>query len=193
MKRLWLLGLMLLSSISVIRADEKPEYVSETFKNIRDRVARWDKDSGAILEVKAKGDAPRTSMTLDFSVEESSEADEAIIVLSRSTKRGDLVVEKYILRPDGAIRQELLNQKKLKELEAQRQAEFVEEQKKKIVALSGGTLKYGMSYTEVIKLKGQPQGQETPAQSSRNSAFIWPNVTLTFMDTQLISIRPTEK
>src|SRR5687768_4697846 len=116
MTRIWLF-IVLLSFLVVAEAAEKPEYVSPTFQEIQNRVVRRDIESGAILGVKVKEDAPRLGFALDFSIEEEPYTDEVVIILKRNLKTGDDVFEKYRLRADAAIRQELLNQKKYKVLE----------------------------------------------------------------------------
>ena len=105
---------------SLACAAEAPPFVSKTFQEIQSRVVRRDAQCGAILDVKVREDAPRLGFGLHFSIEEVPYAGEAVVVLSRNLKGGDGVYEKYRLRIDAAIRQELTNQKRLKELEAER-------------------------------------------------------------------------
>ena len=81
-----------------------------------------------------KEDAPTLGFGLDFYIEEIPQSGEAVIVLGRRLKSGDGVFEKYRLRLDDAMRQELRNQKRLKVLEGERQTKAIQSEIKKIAA-----------------------------------------------------------
>jgi hypothetical protein len=114
----WVTGLVLLSVLLSFGsgrwcgAAEGPKTVSPTFADLLTRVTRRDKETGAILEVRAKDDAPRRNFGLTFSISEVPYAGEAVVVVAEELKAGDGVFEKYRLRIDDAIRQELDNQKR---------------------------------------------------------------------------------
>ena len=186
MTRIWLFG-VLLGSLVVAEAAEKPEYVSQTFQEIQNRVVRRDAESGAILGVKVKEDAPRLGFALDFSIDEELHTNEVVIILKRNLKTGDDVFERYRLRVDAAMRQELINQKKYKVLETQRLAKAVEEQKKQIIALSGGKLKYGSTIAEVIKVKGEPR-DIPPIPAGGYAIYVYDDMTLRFYMDRLLYI-----
>lgn len=170
---------VMLGLANFAQAADEPKFVSKTFLEIQSRVLRRDAESGAILQVKVKEDAPRLSFGLDFTIDEIPNDREAIVVLSRNLKAGDGVYEKYRLRLDDALRQELKNQKRLKELEVERSAKNIEEQKKKITELSDGKLSYGMSLEEVVKVKGQPQKVRS-WQAAGAFTAIYPDMGLDF-------------
>lgn len=170
---------VLLGLANVAQATDEPKFVSKTFQEIQSRVLRRDAESGAILQVKVKEDAPQLSFGLDFTIEEMPDGRDAIVVLSRNLKAGDGVYEKYLLRLDDALRQELQNQKRVKELRVERNTKNIEEQKKKITELSGGKLSYGMSLEEVVKVKGQPQNVHS-WQAAGAFIAIYPGMSLDF-------------
>ena len=184
------LAIVLLGFAGSAQAAEESKFVSKTFQEIQRRVTRRDADCGAIVAVKVKEDAPQLSFGLNFSIKE--DASDAVIVLSRTLKAGDGVYEQYRLRLDDALRQELLNQKRLKELGIERHKKVSEEQKKKISALSKGRLSYGMSLEEVAKLKGQPQKVES-WQAAGAFRAIYPDMSLSFWMRRLTDIELTLK
>ena len=175
----------------VIKAHE-PKFVSKTFQEITSRVVRRDAQSGAILGVRVKEDAPTSFDALDFSVEEIAHASEAVIVLGFRMKSGDGVYEKYRLRIDDALRQEILNQQRLKVLEAERVATGIQSRKKKITDLSSGKLSYGMTLEEVIKIYGQPQ-KAHDAQAAGSFTVVYPDRNLSFWMMKLMDIELTHK
>lgn len=166
-------------------AAEETKYVSSTFQEIQKRANR-DPECGAIISVQCKEDAPRHDYPLDFSIDKAP-GDEVIIVLSINLLAGDGVYEKYLLRIDDAIRQELQNQERLKKVQAERKAKAIEESKKKINEISGGKLSYGMSLEDVTAVKGKPVKVE---QWQAYGAFtaIYPDMKLFFWETRLANI-----
>jgi hypothetical protein len=121
------LMMALLGLINLAYAAEEPKFVSKTFQETQSRVMRRDAECGAILKVKVKEDAPEILSDLDFSIKEVPNANEAVIKLSRKRMSGDGVYEMYYLRVDDAMRQELQNQKRFKELEVTRNAKDIED------------------------------------------------------------------
>lgn len=169
----------------------QPEFVSQTFKEIQSRVIRRDANSGAILEVKVKEDSPKLGFGLNFSIAE--DAGDVVIVLSRNLKTGDGVYEKYRLRMDDALRQELQNQKKLKELLAAQEKKYREAQTKKIAELTGGQLKFGMSFTAVEAIKGKaPKGLFGAAEFG-TFTWIYPDMKLRFVRESLNDVELTKQ
>ncbi len=171
-------------------AADEPQFVSKTFQEIQSRVLHRDAECGAILQVKVKEDAPQLSFGLDFSIQEV--AGEAVVVLSRNLKAGDGVYEKYRLRFDDALREELQKQKQLKVLEAKRSAALIEDRKKQITKLTNGQLRYGMSLKEVIKVKGQPEKVES-WQAAGAFTAIYPDMNLNFWTMKLTDIKTARK
>lgn len=175
MNSFWMFLMLLLGLVNVSRAAEEPKFVSTTFQDIQSRVTQRDGESGAILFVKAKVDAPSEHL-LNFSIEQHSY--EAVIVLSLKLLT-DGVYEKYHLRLDDAMREEIQKQKRLKELQAERIAKSVVEQKKEITELSGGKLSYGMSYKQVVKAIGKPDKDDVDQSDKYLKAF-YPGMALFF-------------
>jgi hypothetical protein len=85
---------------------------SPTFAEILSRVTLRDKATDAIMTVRAKDDAPHRAFALDFTITEVPFAGEAVIVISENLKAGDGVFEKYRLKIDDAIHQELAKQER---------------------------------------------------------------------------------
>ena len=94
------------------RAADAAKPVSPTFAEILTRVAERDKDTGAILTVKPRVDAPPRNFGLDFSMTEVPFAGEVVIIVEERLKSGDGVFEKYRLTIDDAITKELANRKR---------------------------------------------------------------------------------
>ena len=160
-------------------AAETPKFQSKTFQDILARVARRDKDSGAIIAVGIKPDAPLLGSQLNFSIDELPHEKAVVIVLFRNLKAGDGVYEKYRLREDDAIAQELCNQKKLVADNLARHRKFEERQTQKIQKLTKGTLKFGMNEEEVRKIKGEPTRVDS-AQAAGSSTMVYPDMKLWF-------------
>lgn len=141
---------------NIARGVERPIFVNATFQDILSRVARRDRESQAILEVQLKEEP--TKGGVDFSIEPAPEDKDRIAVkLFTRWMTGDTVFESYLLKPDAAIRQELENQRRMIENAKQREIERFAQLKRSIIELSDGTLSYGMSFDEVVKIKGEPQ------------------------------------
>ena len=175
------------------QAAEPPKFVSATFQDILSRVMRRDDDSGAILEVKVKKDAPQIAFGLNFTIEEQPYQNQVVIVLGVNLKAGDGVYEKYRLIMDDAIREELRNQKRFQELQKERQKKALEERAKKIEHLTEGQLKYGMTPNEVEAIKGRPAAVETVKTGSfvpPPDTFIWiyPNLSMHFYGGMLTDV-----
>lgn len=194
MNRLRLFSLSLVLA-GLAQAVEPPPFVSRTFQEIQSRVISREAESGAILAVRTKDDAPPLGFGLNFSLEVSPHDPEmAVVVLERKLMAGDGVYEKYFLRIDDSIRRELQNQQRLKELTAVRLAQAVAEQKKVIRELSGGKLAYGMTLEEVIRVKGQPLKSDSPGPQAAGSAVIfYPDMSLHFESLQLTHLGPPRK
>lgn len=111
MKKIFLLAAAVLILCNAMHAEESPNYVSTTFQDVLSRVEKRDETSGAILRVKAKEDSPRHRSTLQFSINQQRNADEVIISLTWNNKMHDGVYERYRLRIDSAMREELKKQK----------------------------------------------------------------------------------
>lgn len=183
----------LLTVCRVGQAAEPPKFVSATFQDILSRVMRRDAGSGAIMEVKAKEDAPQLPFGLNFTVEETPHQNEVVVVIWRNLKT-DGVYEKYRLKMDDAIQQELRNQKRFHELQKEREKKALEERAKKIEQLTGAKLRYGMTPKEVEVINGKPPIVETikprGAAGLPFDAFIWvyPNLNLHFYSGMLTDV-----
>ena len=93
---------------------------SPTFAEILTRVAKRDEATGAIITVRRKTDAPQNQAgtanilpDLNFSLTETDDGKNVIIVLSDKIGAGANVYERYILRMDNAMRKELNLQKQM--------------------------------------------------------------------------------
>src|SRR5215204_6299919 len=92
-------------------AEERPDpAASATFQDVVRRIEARDPDSGAILEVRARDDAPRFGGGgLNFAIRQKGD-DEVIIVLTARSMTAE-VYEQYLLKLDPALRAELARQK----------------------------------------------------------------------------------
>ncbi len=176
------------------QATEPPKFVSATFQDILSRVIRRDKDSEAIMEVKAQKDAPQRVSGLNFTIEEQPSQNEVVVVIWRNLKTSGGVYENYCLIMDDAIREELRNQKRFQELQKERITKALEERAKKIEQLTEGKLKYGMTPDEVAAIKGKPAAvdeiEPRGAAGLPFNAFIWiyPNLKLHFYGGILVDV-----
>lgn len=172
---------------NIARGAERPVFVNATFQDILGRVAQRDAESQAILSVQLKEES--TPHGVDFSIEPTPKDTGRIAVkLFVRTMMGDTVFESYLLKPDAALRQELENQRRMVENAKQREIERFAQLKRSIIELSDGTLHYGMSFDEVVEIKGQPQKFGTdgalavPAQKSQPPEFtvVYEDLEITF-------------
>jgi len=160
-------------------ADERPDpAASATFQDVVRRVEARDPDSGAILEVRARDDAPRYGGGgLNFAIQQRGK-DEVVIVLSARTMTGD-VYEQYLLKLDPALRAELARQKLFAEQQAQKHQAWVVAQRAKIPAVTGDRLQFGMSPDEVKKALGTPKAEHV-WQKAGGLTLVYDDLTLTF-------------
>ncbi|MEW6359981.1 MAG: hypothetical protein AB1696_26830 [Planctomycetota bacterium] len=193
MRAIWLAVIVGLCGICA--GAEETKSVSPTFQDILSRVTQRDKESGAILEVKPKPDAPplRIGSGLELSFQEGREGNEVEVVLThRGWKLGDRVYETYRLKTDDAIRQEILNQKRYQERQAELETKRHEGQRKKIAELTHGKLIYGMTPAEVEAVKGKPDHQ---ADAQAVGTFLWdyPDMGLFFTAGRLDDVKLKQK
>jgi len=152
------------------KAQESSNYVSSTFQDILSRVVKRDKASGAILIVKPKSDVANPGITLRLSITPGRKADETVIILECNNMLNDGIYEKYRLRTDTAMREEIKRQA-LYQHNWDEQAKKQEEQLARKIEekTSGAPLHYGMTVAEVKEIKGEPVSIErVPTQQ-----FVW--------------------
>src|SRR4051794_38647327 len=139
-------------------AEERPDpAASATFQDVVRRVEARDPDSGAIVDVRARDDAPRYGGNLNFAIQQRGE-DEVVIVLTAHTMTAD-VFEQYRLKLDPALRAELARQKLFAQQQEQKRQAWVAGQRVKIPAATGGRLQLGMSPDEGKKAVGAPKAE----------------------------------
>lgn len=192
MRTLAIVPLMLLMSLSATSVfaeapasvRDKPLYVSETFREVLKRVSRRDRESQAILEVKAKDDSPMKGSGLLFRLEKFQYQNEVLVTLYRNFKTGDDVFEQYRLRMDGAMRLELLNLQRFAETQAAAAKKLQEDRSKQVETATQGKLKAGMTTAEVIRILGKPLPKQGPeplrAQADMTTSMEYPGMTLIF-------------
>lgn len=166
-------------------ADEPPKYVSATFQEILGRVESREKESGAIMTVKPRADAPRLGFGLRFSLVKEKDGDTISLSLERRWMTHIDVFERYLLRIDDAIREELGKQEKLRLLTIERERQYLEAGKQHIDKLLQGKLHAGMSREEVEKVIGKPEALES-AQAAGYLSMIYPGFTLYFHPSGLV-------
>lgn len=159
-------------------------YRSATFAEILSRVQWRDKETSAILRVKARPDAGGHNHALDFTIEVAPE-DAKLFTVALSgplpmRKGGSTAFEKYLLLADDAMRAELANQAKFAQLQAERKKKYESEQTAKIEELTKGALKFGMAFPAVKKLKGAPRQVVAVATQFGTMTWIYPDWTLRF-------------
>jgi hypothetical protein len=134
---------------------ERPE--SKTFADILARVTDRDMDSGAILYVKMKEDAPQCcGGRLEFEMSEQPAAGYVVVTLRTQTITDD-IYERYRLNIDKSIRQELDKLALMKKQQAEKAKRLAEDRAEKIKKATGGKLKYGMTRGEVVAVLGEPK------------------------------------
>jgi len=176
----YLLSPVVVGTLSVMcaAAEQPAAPVSATFQNVLRRVEQRDPDSGAIMEVRPRDDAPRYgNQTLKFAIQQQGD-DEATVVLTAHTMTAD-VYEQYRLKLDAPMREELARQELYRQQQAEKHLRWVEAQKLKIPALTGGRLRFGMSPGEVKKLLGTPTGEHV-WQKAGGLTLVYGGMSLTF-------------
>jgi hypothetical protein len=171
---------MLLACIDAPAA-EPPEFVSATYQDILARVVERDKSTGAILTVKARSDS--LGARLHFSIEEARPEDEVVVVLSWNNKINDGVYEKYRLRTDRALRDELAKQKAYMREATVRGQQAREEQARAVDLATGGRLQMGMPQGDVERIQGKPLRIEhglVAAALSDDAIWVYPELRLHF-------------
>ena len=97
--------------------------ISQTFADIQQRVSYRDKDTDAIISVKAHDD-DAVQADLQFALTEDPKTHDAIVQLIYSDMTHNEVVEEYRLHFDDALRHEQQNEQRLAELTANRRRKF---------------------------------------------------------------------
>jgi hypothetical protein len=171
-------------------AEERPDpSASATFQDVLRRVEVRDQDSGAILDVRARDDAPRRVGNLQFAIRQRGD-DEVIIVLTARSMTAD-VFEQYLLKIDPALRAELARQKTYAQQQEQKKRMWEEAQRVKVPAVTGGRLRFGMSPADVKNVLGTPK-QENVWQKAGGLTLEYDDLTLTF-DGGLVDVeKPTK-
>lgn len=190
MKRVWFLAVAVALAVGAESRAEKK--VSKTFAEILTRVLERDTDSGAIVAVKMKEDAPPYAMgRLDFEMREGpQEGAVTIRLMTPSLTRS--VYEQYVLVIDDKIREELDNLELMRKQTAEKQKKWREEQTEKIRKLTGGKLKFGMSEAEVVKVLGEPVKRHTGSMEAGVFSLEYPDWLLEFR-VGLIDVKPIKK
>jgi len=162
-------------------------FVSATFQDILLRVSSRDGESGAILTVKAREDAPRPGIDLELVLQEVPNTDDVIVTLRQHLMSGG-VHEEYLLRKDDALRDELRRRRSLAALEIERERRLTQKHSEEIPVLSGGRLKAGMTFAQVEALTGKPLAMP-PIQAAGTVVWVFADKTLTFKNERLAEMR----
>jgi len=188
MSRTWFVaaGLVLACGV-LLHAREGKAFVSATFQDILLRVSSRDGESGAILTVKAKEDAPRPGIDLELVLQEVPNTDDVIVTLRQHLMSGG-VHEEYLLRKDDALRDELRRRRSLAALEIERERRLTQKHSEEIPVLSGGRLKAGMTFAQVEALTGKPLAMP-PIQAAGTVVWVFADKTLTFKNERLAEMR----
>jgi hypothetical protein len=156
---IWLVagwGIASVFALDATAADKTP-FVNTTFQDILQRVVGRDEGSGAILRVAAKPDSPRHPHSLKFSIERSRDLDEVVITLRWNSKVNDGIYEKYRLRVDDAIRDELAKHDERSSILLAKAEAYQQQQQRKFSSLTGGKLSYLQGQADVRKIFGEPK------------------------------------
>jgi hypothetical protein len=188
MSRTWFVaaGLVLAGGV-LLHAREDKAFVSATFRDILLRVSSRDGESGAILTVKAREDAPRPGIDLELVLQEVPNTDDVIVTLRQHLMSGG-VHEEYLLRKDDALRDELRRRRSLAALEIERERRLTQKHSEEIPVLSGGRLKAGMTFAQVEALTGKPLAMP-PIQAAGTVVWVFADKTLTFKNERLAEMR----
>jgi hypothetical protein len=171
----------------------QPRKVSRTFADLLVRVVQRDKDSGAILRVKPKDDAPPPGkMDLHFSMQERPDYTgggvERSVVIELSTPTMDRqVYERYILVIDEKMQAELAKLKTMKQQAVEEEKRQAREQAERIKELTNGKLQFGMTEGEVIAALGKPK-ERYLAQAMGNFGLTYESYSLFFRQNRLAEI-----
>jgi hypothetical protein len=189
MTRLALVALVL-GSVTVASAPAAEKKVGKTFADILSRVKQRDEDSGAILRVKMRDDAPPYAQgELIFDMAEGSDKNTVTIRLTTPSLNLN-VYEEYVLVVDDAIREELGKLALMRKQAVEKAKKWREEQTEKVRKVTGGKLKFGMTEEEVVKLLGKPQ-QRHSAMAAGVFYLEYADWYLSFNIT-LVDVRPVE-
>jgi hypothetical protein len=168
-------------------------FTSKTFQDILGRVMQRDKETGAILLVKPKEDAPPAPWGLNGLSLSIAALDRNNVEIRIYYKgMGERTYELYLLKADDAIRVELGNQEKLAAVRERAHQKYVEEQTKRIAELTGGKLKYGMSRQQVEAVMGKPS-EYKEAQAGGSFGLSYPGMLLWFSAERLDEVTLTKK
>ena len=188
MSRTWFVAAgLVLAGVVLLHAREDKAFVSATFQDILLRVSSRDGESGAILTVKAKEDAPRPGIDLELVLQEVPNTDDVIVTLRQHLMSGG-VHEEYLLRKDDALRDELRRRRSLAALEIERERRLTQKHSEEIPVLSGGRLKAGMTFAQVEALTGKPLAMP-PIQAAGTVVWVFADKTLTFKNERLAEMR----
>ena len=179
-------GLVLACGV-LLHAREDKAFVSATFQDILLRVSSRDGESGAILTVKAREDAPRPGIDLELVLQEVADTEDVIVTLRQHLMSGGLH-EEYLLRKDDAIRDELRRRRSLAALEIERERRLTRKHAEEIPVLSGGRLEAGMTFAEVEARLGKPLATP-PIQAAGTVVWVFGDKTLTFKNERLAEMR----
>lgn len=182
------------------RAQESDKYVSVTFQDILSRVVSRDKDSGAILIVKPKKDSSSKTVILSLSLTQGLE-DETIVLLKYNNILNNGIYEKYRLRTDDAMREEMKRLERYQQALADKAKKREEQLALEITKKTSGILRYGMTVAEAEAIKGKPVSSErvptqhitftlipgtgSYASHGYEAQLVYPDMTLYFMDGNL--------
>lgn len=151
-----LILIVVCASARPLSADDSDTPANPLFQEILTRVTERDRDTDAILMVKAREGCSRHPHNLNFSIEQERSHDTVVIVLHWNNKTNDGVYEKHRLVIDAAIRTELANQKNFQIKLEKLGAAYSEVRDKRFNQITGGRVRYGMTPNEVEQQLGKP-------------------------------------
>jgi hypothetical protein len=187
-------GMVFLSGLCFAAAarpqEDKP---SKTFAEILSRVSQRDPDSGAILRVRAREDSPSPSAELEISIVKGLNRGEVLIEL-RTVTINLSVFEKYLLKEDAKMREEMDKMVLLRQQAIERHKQRSRSNAEQIGRLTGGKLKHGMTEKQVIQVLGKPEKTVT-AMAAGNFTLWYATLYASFEGNRLaeVSLRPKKE
>jgi hypothetical protein len=195
---IWTIAPSLIGLLFAVPPPAPGQEVSRTFADILSRVIQRDKDSGAILRVNPKADAPQEGkMALSFSMKEHASANDAkversVVIELATVAKNRQVYERYLLVMDEKMQAELAKLELLRQQTVEKEKQQAQEQARQIKELTNDKLHRGMTEEEVIAVLGKPQ-ERNLAQAVGNFGLAYENYSLFFRKNRLAEIQPLDR
>lgn len=108
MRAFFIIGLASVSMMTatLLRGADSPDE-GNIISELRSRAAEEDPESGALLKVHPRGDAPEGTPDLQFSLKKGTKSTEMIVTLSTRVRAKVIVYEQYLVRNSDLVQREV--------------------------------------------------------------------------------------